>query len=27
VLRLNPQIKDPTTIRKGDRIILPPPTR
>lgn len=27
VLRLNPQIKDPTTIRKGDRIVLPPPTR
>ena len=27
VLRLNPQIGDPTTIRKGDRITLPPPTR
>lgn len=27
VLELNPQIDDPTTIRKGDRITLPPPTR
>jgi LysM repeat protein len=27
VLRLNPQIDDPTTIRTGDRITLPPPTR
>lgn len=27
VLALNPQIGDPTTIRKGDRIMLPPPTR
>jgi LysM repeat protein len=27
VLQLNPLIGDPTTIRKGDRITLPPPTR
>jgi LysM repeat protein len=27
VLRMNPQIGDPTTIRKGDKIKLPPPTR
>jgi LysM repeat protein len=27
VLRLNPQVDDPTTIRRGDRITLPPPTR
>ncbi len=27
VLELNPQIGDPTTIRRGDRIRLPPPTR
>jgi LysM repeat protein len=27
VLELNPQIKNPTTIRRGDRITLPPPTR
>jgi LysM repeat protein len=27
VLELNPQIADPTTIRAGDEIILPPPTR
>jgi LysM repeat protein len=27
VLRLNPQIDDPTTIKRGDRITLPPPTR
>lgn len=27
VLRLNPWIKNPAIIRKGDRIVLPPPTR
>jgi hypothetical protein len=27
VLRMNPQINDPTTIRAGDKIRMPPPTR
>ena len=27
VLRMNPQIGNPTTIRAGDRIRMPPPTR
>ncbi len=27
ILQLNPWITDPTTIRQGDRIVLPPPTR
>jgi LysM repeat protein len=27
VLEMNPQITDPTTIRRGDEIRLPPPTR
>jgi hypothetical protein len=27
VLRMNPQIRDPTTITAGDRIRMPPPTR
>jgi LysM repeat protein len=27
VLDMNPQIHDPTTIRAGDEIRLPPPTR
>jgi spore germination protein YaaH len=27
VLELNPSISDPALITKGDRIILPPPTR
>jgi hypothetical protein len=27
VLRMNPRIGNPTTIRAGDRIRMPPPTR
>jgi hypothetical protein len=27
VLRMNPRLADPRTIRKGQRILLPPPTR
>lgn len=27
ILRLNPWIRDPTTIHQGERVVLPPPTR
>jgi hypothetical protein len=27
VLRMNPQITDPTAIHAGDKLKLPPPTR
>jgi hypothetical protein len=27
VLKMNPQITDPTLIRAGDKIRMPPPTR